>query len=153
MAEPLSESGCPTVLFPECFLVLRRLTALLLMGFFLSGSALPVFACSNPTQTGDCCPEGASLPCTGETGVQGGDLPAAWCCETAPSPTSGASITPTRNHADPDAYPESLDSFASTANSFSPASAFESRSAKAPALAAPRADAALTYLRTSRLRL
>lgn len=134
--------------------VLRRMTALLAVWLGLLGVVAPALACAADAPDDVCCPQEAPLQCTdNEPGYRAG-TPAAMCCVPANVRAQAASIdsrrsTQDREHdsgtPDPLIPSASLDSL--TGVTYAP------HINNAPPHSQPRTDAALTYLRTGRLRL
>jgi hypothetical protein len=114
----------------------------------------PAFACTSMTDR-DCCPEGAPSPCKGDE--SGFDLKAfaSLCCVSAPVASSSATAT-ADTHRSVDVEPQSPDSPDAIAllawfATLQPRE--HERPPPPPDLVRTRTDAALTYLRTLRLRL
>ena len=130
---------------------MRRLTTILAIWLSLLGVAMPVLACSMGVAADGCCPVQTQSPCGG-SGESQWNTTVTLCCSAGPTSASGPSVEPSRNTQAP-LHPGAPDQLV-----------IGSRTTTNPGSAAPqlnfpssipthRADAALTYLRTGRLRL
>lgn len=130
----------------------RRLSILVMLWMGLMWAAAPTLACASLPNR-DCCPDGAPAPCGGdESGV---DLKAAasLCCVSAPSGVTSVSADTQRvAHVEP-LHPDSVDSIALLAWLATLQPRRHELPARPPDAVRARTDAALTYLRTLRLRL
>jgi hypothetical protein len=131
--------------------VMRRLTAIWAIWLSLLGVAMPVLACSMGNGEQGCCPVGTQSPCGAGSESQWNptvDL----CCSAGPTSANEPSFEPSRNIQSP-LHPGTPDQFVvgggTTANTDSAAA----QSLFPSSIPSNRADAALTYLRTGRLRL
>jgi len=126
--------------------MLRRLSVLLLIWVGLLGAAAPAFACPMAAQH-DCCPPQAPSPC-------GGAPAEVICCVGTPASSQAVSVNSSRLlkefPASPSGTPD-LPVLPVWVASFPDLAHLYDMPASAPS--APRTDAALTYLRTGRLRL
>jgi hypothetical protein len=131
--------------------VMRRLTAILAIWLSLVGVAMPVLACSMGVDVAGCCPIGTQSPCGG-SGESQWNATAALCCSAGPTSTAGPSVEPSRSSQAP-LHPGTPDQFVvsgwTTINPVKPAA----HRVFPTSIPTHRADAALTYLRTGRLRL
>jgi hypothetical protein len=135
----------------ELQIVLRRLTALWVLGFVLLGTVAPTLACASAFAEADCCPAGSSAPCDGAGSGFPSDALADACCASAPA--SVASVGAIRSHAEhadhsgaPD--PVLIVAWLATFTSLPDVPAISTHS-----VASMSTDGVLTYLRTGRLRL
>jgi hypothetical protein len=131
-------------------IVLRRLTTLLVLSFVVLGMTTPALACAVASTQHDCCPDGSTAPCSGETPSIDSSGPVAACCVVAP-PTSvlngasGAQAEQPKHSSAPDPFLTAAWLAALTSTHLS--------STPTPAVIPVRTDGELTYLRTGRLRL
>jgi hypothetical protein len=131
---------------------MRRLTSILAIWLSLVGVAMPVLACSMGVDAAGCCPVGTQSPCGG-SGESQWNATVALCCSTGPTSTAGPSVDePNRSSRDP-LHPGTPDQFAASGwITIKPLSA-AAHLVFPTSIPTHRADAALTYLRTGRLRL
>jgi len=132
--------------------MLRRLTRLLVIAFVLFGTAAPALACAAMLAQQDCCPEGSTNPCGGESPGFNSDGALAICCASV-AQGSTASISTSRTQVEqPDhsASPGPVLAVAwlATFTSLPSVSGISEHS-----VARLSNDGPLTYLRTGRLRL
>ena len=132
--------------------VLRRFTAMLLVGVSLLGPTSAVFACATGALDADCCPEGSSVACKDEAPGLHQAMPAA-CCVAAPAQSQKLTFESGRSARERDQNSGSPD-LAINAGWPPPNRQFAHVHA-APHQGAPdsRIDGTLTYLLTGRLRL
>lgn len=130
---------------------MRRLTAILAIWLSLLGVSMPVLACTMGVAADGCCPVRTPSRCGG-----GGE--SQWyptidlCCSAGPTSSAGPSVGPNRNFQSP-LYPGAPDQLVlSGLTSANPGSAV-AQPILPRSIPTLRADAALTYLRTGRLRL
>lgn len=131
---------------------MRRWTALLVLLVALFGAASSAFACA-PSDGDDCCPPDAPSKCPEQTPYEGLDVSAAVCCITPSAPSQRVSVQSLRKielPAQDDGSPDPVVIF-SWLVAFNVPDRL--RVLTAPIVTAHRADAALTYLHTGRLRL
>ena len=130
---------------------MHRLTAILAIWLSLFGVAMPALACSMGVDAGGCCPIRMQSPCGG-SGESQSNATVALCCSAGPTSTAGPAVEPSRSSQAP-FHPGTPDQLVAsgwtTINPIKPA-AHRVFPTSIPTL---RADAALTYLRTGRLRL
>jgi hypothetical protein len=130
---------------------MRRLTAIAAIWLSLLGVAMPVLACSMGVAAEGCCPVRTQSPCGG-TGESQWNATVALCCSAGPTSASGPSVEPSRSIQTP-LHPGAPDQLlASSWTTTNPSSVAAQLSFPTP-IPTHRADAALTYLRTGRLRL
>jgi hypothetical protein len=131
--------------------VMRRLTAILAIWLSLLGVAVPVLACSMGVAGDGCCPLGTESPCGGGES-QLNSTTVSLCCSAGPASASGPSVESRRTIQSP-VHPGTPEQFVvsgwRTTHPDSATPQFIVQSSIRP----HRADAALTYLRTGRLRL
>lgn len=128
----------------------RQSVAVLATWFVLLGGALPGMACAAATR--DCCPDDASVPCTGSDSTEPAAAAEA-CCAVAPSPAQATSVAPVRGSTEALTVSGSPDpSIASSPMSGLAQPAAHRDGALIIANPAIR-DGSSTYLRTLRLRL
>ena len=147
----VSSSACVARLKPELASLLRRLVASLALWIGVLGVASPALACAATAAVErDCCPEGMPAPCNGGGAGEFGEPV---CCVSAPASSQVAAQVCSRSqHArEPDSGPPDPFILSAWFEAFS-------GNGSAPLYIAPewsshRADAALTYLHTGRLRL
>jgi hypothetical protein len=132
--------------------VMRRLTAILAIWLSLLGVAMPVLACSMGVAADGCCPVRTQSPCGGSRESQW-NATVALCCSAGPTSASGPSIEPSRSTHVPlhSGTPDQL--LVSGWTTTNPASVAGQRIFTCSSIPTHRADAALTYLHTGRLRL
>jgi hypothetical protein len=130
---------------------MRRLTAILAIWLSLLGVAMPVLACSMGVAADGCCPVRTQSPCDG-TGQSQWNATVTACCSAGPTFAPGPSVEPSRSTQAPlhPATPDHL--VVSNWTTTNPVNA-GAHLIFASSIPTPRADAALTYLRTGRLRL
>jgi hypothetical protein len=152
LAELNATRGGPCNGILELALVLRQLTAMLLVGVSLLGPTSAVFACATGAFDADCCPEGSSVACNDEAPGLQQALPAA-CCVAAPAQSQKLTFESGRSARERDQNSGSPD-LAINAGWLPPNRQFAHAHA-APHPGAPdlRIDGTLTYLLTGRLRL
>ena len=130
--------------------VMRRLTAILAIWLGLLGVAVPVLACSMGVAGDGCCPLGTESACGGESQLNSTTV--SLCCSAGPASASGPSVESRRTIQSP-VHPGTPEQFVvsgwRTTHPDSATPQFIVQSSIRP----HRADAALTYLRTGRLRL
>jgi hypothetical protein len=125
----------------------RRLTTILVSWLSLVGVAMPVLACSLGGTGAGCCPAQTQPPC--------GTSEAQWsatvtvCCSAGPQSTSAVAVKPNR---DVQSFFGSDTATLTIVGNWTPGSA-SARAVAPSSIPARRADAALTYLHTGRLRL
>jgi len=131
--------------------MMRRLTAIAAIWLSLVGVAMPVLACSMGVDTAGCCPVRTQSPCGG-SGESQWNATVTLCCSAGPTSASGPSVEPSRSTQVPlhPATPDQL--IVSGWTTTNPVNA-AARLIFASSIPTHRADAALTYLRTGRLRL
>jgi hypothetical protein len=131
--------------------VMRRLTAILAIWLSLVGVAMPALACSMGVDAAGCCPIRTQSPCGG-SGESQWNATVTLCCSAGPTSTAGPSVEPSRSSrisfhsGTPDQF---VVSGWTTINPVNPAA----HRVSPTSIPSHRADAALTYLRTGRLRL
>lgn len=131
--------------------VMRRLTAILAIWLSLLGVAMPVLACSMGVAADSCCPVRTQSPCGG-SGESQWNATVTVCCSAGPTFASGPSVEPSRSTQAP-LHPGTPDQLVVSGwTTTNPVSSAAQR-IFASSIPAHRADAALTYLRTGRLRL
>jgi hypothetical protein len=130
---------------------MRRVTAILAVWLSLLGVAMPVLACSMGDK-GNGCPVQTRAPCAGGVSELQSNATMSLCCSAGPTSAYVASVDPRRS-AHASLHPGSPDQLVvggwTTTNPDSAAARLISPSF----IPTHRADAALTYLRTGRLRL
>lgn len=131
----------------------RRLTALLVLWVGLLGAGSPALACAADALDGDCCPQEAPLPCGDDTAEYHSSTTGVMCCAPANVGARAASIDSRRASQDREHDSGTPDPLIRPAPFDSPTGAPCARHLTAPADSPARTDAALTYLRTGRLRL
>jgi hypothetical protein len=129
---------------------MRRLTAILAIWLSLVGVAMPVLACSMGVAADGCCPVRTQSPCGGSSESQW-NATVALCCSAAPTSVSGPSVEPNRSIRVP-LHPGTPDLVVDSGWTTRAGGAAAQRLYPSSILT-HRADAALTYLRTGRLRL
>jgi hypothetical protein len=131
--------------------VMRRLTAILAIWLSLVGVAMPALACSMGVDAAGCCPVRTHSPCGGSGELQS-NATAAPCCSAVPASTAGPAVEPSCSNQS-SLHPGTPDQFVgSGCTAINPVSAAAHRIFPT-SIPTHRADAALTYLRTGRLRL
>ena len=132
--------------------VLRRFTAMLLVGVSLLGPTSAVFACATVVLDADCCPEGSSVTCNDEEAGLQQAMPAA-CCLAAPIQSQKLTFESGRSARERDQNSGSPDLAINTG--WPPPNRQFAHAHAAPHPGAPdsRIDGTLTYLLTGRLRL
>jgi len=132
--------------------VLPRWSTVFMIWFgLLVGMASPAIACAAAARHGDCCPQGSTSPCGEEKGAhQWGS--SATCCVNAPAP-SAVSVDVNRNTPQPQHDSGSPDPIVAFAWLATLSSHVRAPQVVVPVISLPRTDAALTWLRTGRLRL
>ena len=130
---------------------MRRLTAILAIWLSLVAVPMPVLACSMGVAGAGCCPVRTQIPCGG-SGESQWNATVTLCCSAGPTSASGPSVEPRRSAQAPfhPATPDQL--VVSGWITTHPINA-AAQLIFAASTASHRADAALTYLRTGRLRL
>ena len=137
--------------YRECSTVLRRVTALLVIWASLLAAATPALACT--LASGSCCPGHATGWCGSPDRELRSDATDTQCCAASPTHSQGVSVAPRRSalvlaRVSDSWIPVAMDHWSSTA---------QDAPAGRPVLISSglthRADAALAYLRTGRLRL
>jgi hypothetical protein len=131
---------------------MRRLTVILAVWLSLLGVAMPVLACAMGVTDGDCCPVQTRSPCAGGVNELQSNVTITLCCSAGPTSAYVVSVDP-RLTAQSNLHPSSPDQLVVsgwiTTNPGSAAAQLNFPSS----IPTHRADAALTYLRTGRLRL
>jgi hypothetical protein len=131
----------------------RRFTTWLVIWIALLGTAMPVLACAAGDWGDGCCPATTNAPCAGGSSEVAWQTTVASCCSAAPTSAQGVSVRPGRDanaSVQPSGSPEPF-----VAASWPTVGSGVATAPLTPRFAIPphRADAALTYLRTGRLRL
>ena len=131
---------------------MRRLTTILAIWLSLLGVAMPVLACSMGVNADGCCPVRTQSPCAGGAGGPQWNATVTLCCSAGPTSASGPFVGQSRNSQAPlhPGTPDQLVLSGRTTTNPDRAAAYRIFSSSIPA---HRTDAALTYLRTGRLRL
>jgi len=137
----------------EYLSVLRRLTVTLVLWLGLLGVGTPAFACSVAALDTDCCPQDTPAPCTDNDFNGGLSASAAFCCVAAPTPARTVSVDAGRNAPDRKHDAGSPDPLGLPAWITSLPTVAAPPNITAVLVSPGRTDAALTYLRTGRLRL
>jgi hypothetical protein len=130
---------------------MRRLTAILVIWLSLLGVAMPVLACSMGAAGQGCCPAGTQSPCGAGSESQWNptvDL----CCSAGLISANAPSVEPNRNIQSP-LHPGTPDQFVVGGGTTADTGSAAAQSLVSSSIPSKRADAALTYLRTRRLRL
>jgi hypothetical protein len=139
----------------ESLQVLRRLTAVVVIWVSLLGAAFPAFACTLAALNSECCGQtGATPPCAGDVGFgQPMNTTTASCCASGHEAFPGAAFdsdrtSPERAHEHSPPEPFVLIAWSASwlARVLAP---LTTPTLRRP----PPSGAALTYLRTARLRL
>jgi hypothetical protein len=130
---------------------MRRLTAILVFWLSLLGVAMPVLACSMGVAADGCCAVRSQSPCGG-SGDSQWNATVTLCCSAGPASASGPSVEPSRSTQAPlhPGTPHQL--VVSGWTTTNPVNA-AAQLVFASSISTHRADAALTYLHTRRLRL
>ena len=135
--------------------MLRRLTAVVVIGVSLLGAAFPAFACSLDASNSACCGQGgAPSPCTGGEGfVPALGVTAAICCASGQAASPNVAIDSGRTSHERGHHPSSPDPYVLIARSAIWPVPVTASLANPSLIRSPPGTAALTYLRTARLRL
>lgn len=130
--------------------VMRRLTAILTIWLSLLGVAMPVLACSAGVTGDGCCPARTQSPCGG--GELQSNATIGLCCSAGPTSAYVLSVDPSRS-VQSSLHPGTPGHLVGSGWTTTGPGSAAARLVFPSSIPTHRADAALTYLRTGRLRL
>jgi len=134
--------------------MLRRLTAVVVIGMSLLGGASPALACSLAASTDDCCgKQGASSPCSGGEGIMQPTDATMACCVSGHAAFPRVATDSRRASHERDHRQTSPDPVVLIAWYASWSAPVPTRLITPSLIRSPPSAAALTYLHTARLRL